>query len=209
MCMIVATDDRLDVFDYFSDENAVIVYERELPGGLFFEVFEGMNYHKYFTNGLRNSVPHWCWHICFFIKQIGEEPCDAAYAFALEHEIDYSFRSELILEACRHLECTRVDPLVYSKSVRIGHESNQREFTTELEIFEGEEPVDAIHNFIIDNALNDYESSKDILLSDACEYVECTRTEAGELFRMELIICKFSDVHNILFLQRYGRNELI
>lgn len=60
MCMIVATDDRLDVFDYFSDENAVIVYERELPGGLFFEVFEGMNYHKYFTNGLRNSVPHWC-----------------------------------------------------------------------------------------------------------------------------------------------------
>jgi len=93
--------------------------------------------------------------------------------------------------------------------VRIGHESDQREFTKELEIFEGEEPVDAIHNFIIDHALNDYESSKDIILSDACEYLECTRTEAGELIRMELIICKFSDVHNILFLQRYGRNKLI
>jgi len=56
--MIVAADDRLDVFDYFSDENAVIVYERELPGGLFFEVFEGKNYHKYFTDGFRNYVPH-------------------------------------------------------------------------------------------------------------------------------------------------------
>ena len=102
-----------------------------------------------------------------------DEPVDAIYAFGLKHKLDFNTRSILVNEICGHILCSRRIPIIWKSSVSKGDE-----IIAFFEILEGKEPVDAAHEFTTKHNLGT--GYRNAILSEACEYIVCSRVEPGE-----------------------------
>ena len=115
---------------------------------------------------------------------LGEEPCDAAYVFSLEHNINDEQRHQLTKDACAKIKCYRSKPLLDDVYIRT---QNGDDFRL-LEIYEGDEPADVVYTFARQHGLD--EDFRAQVLSEACQYTPCTRHKAGKCF----VFCKILKV---------------
>ena len=66
------------------------------------------------------------------------EPVDAAHAFVTQHGLSIGYRNAILKEACDNVECNRIRPVVWIKSVNIDNR------LMKIELLEGEEVADVI-----------------------------------------------------------------
>ena len=107
----------------------------------------------------------------------GDEPIDAIHNFATKHGLSVDYREGILQMCCEVLECERVTPQVYSKTINNEH----GEIIGDLKVFEGDELVDNVVRFLIDNAMSaDIVQMKNYFFDDACgRYgIVCTRNVA-------------------------------
>lgn len=105
----------------------------------------------------------------------GEEPADAAYLFALDYDITDEYRHQMVIDACKRVTCMRTVPLLFDSLVTL---EESRDPVGTIEIYEGDEPADVAYEFAQKYGLSyGYQNA---ILSEACDYVECTRLEASK-----------------------------
>lgn len=100
-----------------------------------------------------------------------EEPADVIFRFGMEHGLAYDHRRSILASVCtsKRVKCTRESALIFSRRIH----DDQKE--AELRIFEHEEPVDAIHQFMIQNKFD--LSVRNTLLQSVCQELTCQRTQ--------------------------------
>lgn len=100
------------------------------------------------------------------------EPVDIAEEFVATHGLGRVVRDDIVHQACEVVSCTRVNPLIWKKSVFI--DSNEK---ITVEVIEGQEPADAI--FALLYPYNVPRSQRQILMEEAKkENVPYTREDA-------------------------------
>ena len=103
-----------------------------------------------------------------------EEPVDVIaehfYSQGIESYEDRKFYQDAVLRiACEEVYCRRTRAMVWSERV----ESEDGVEVGEVEVLEGDEPVDAIHKFVVENGLTmEY---RDLILQMCCEAIDCER----------------------------------
>ncbi len=99
-----------------------------------------------------------------------EEPVDAVYSFSKKHGLSREHRSILLNNLCRTLLCSRTQAKIWSTVV-----NKNKSYLATFELYEGIEPVDAAHDFILQyNLTLGYRYA---ILKEACEVVECSRLQ--------------------------------
>jgi len=73
----------------------------------------------------------------------GIEPVDAAQEFIHKYNLTLGYRHAILEQACKLVECTRLKPMVWEKSINIGNEIVQ------MTLLEGEELADKIFEIMI------------------------------------------------------------
>lgn len=109
----------------------------------------------------------------------GDEPVDAVDAFVHSISVDVGnravFRQNILEVICKSIECTRSTPVVFRKLIK--DESGKDNGS--IEIYEGEEVIDAVVRFIRKSKMSlDEISLKNYMLQEACKSsyrVKCTR----------------------------------
>ncbi|GMI07595.1 hypothetical protein TrVE_jg3201 [Triparma verrucosa] len=107
----------------------------------------------------------------------GVEPIDAIAHFCSHFQLSVDYRAAILEACCEEVECTRVSPRVYQQ--RINDESGN--LIGNVEILEGEEVVDAVVKFVIDNQVTlDIIALKNHFFQTACDIpgTVCTRNKA-------------------------------
>jgi len=109
----------------------------------------------------------------------GDEPVDAVDAFVHSIAVDVGdrevFRQNILQVICKSIECTRSTPVVFRKLIKdeTGKDNGS------IEIYEGEEVIDAVVRFIRKSKMSlDEISLKNYMLQEACKTgyrVKCTR----------------------------------
>jgi len=108
------------------------------------------------------------------------EPVDAVDAFVQNISVDLGnstvFRNNILQVVCETLECTRTTPVVFRMLVKT---EDGKELLDSIDIYEGEEVIDAVDRFISQSNLGlDELTLKNYMLQEACkdEYrVKCTK----------------------------------
>ena len=109
------------------------------------------------------------------------EPVDAVDAFVQNISVDVGddstvFRNNILEVVCKTLECTRTTPVVFRMLVK---DENNEKVLDSIDIYEGEEVIDAVDRFISKSNLGlDEVTLKNYMLQEACkdEYrVKCTK----------------------------------
>ena len=108
-------------------------------------------------------------------------PVDAVDAFvqniSVDDVVDAVFRQNILDVVCESLQCSRSTPVVFRMLVK--DEEDDKKVLDSIDIFEGEEVVDAVDRFIRKSKLSlDEVSLKNYMLQEACkdEYrVKCTK----------------------------------
>ena len=101
------------------------------------------------------------------------EPADAAHDFVTAHNLPLGYRNALLVEACAVAECTRTEPIVWRKTIRLtspdpdANDTNEQE-EVEITLLEGEEVADVIFN-----ALRPYHVSRE----DRLKVMEAAKRE--------------------------------
>jgi len=111
---------------------------------------------------------------------LGDEPVDAVDAFVQNISVDIGnstvFRNNILQVVCETLECTRTTPVVFRMLVKT---EDGKELLDSIDIYEGEEVIDAVDRFISKSNLGlDEVTLKNYMLQEACkdEYrVKCTK----------------------------------
>ena len=111
---------------------------------------------------------------------LGDEPVDAVDAFVQNISVDLGdevvFRNNILEVVCKSLECTRTTPVVFRMLVKT---EDGKELLDSIDIYEGEEVIDAVDRFISRSNLGlDEVTLKNYMLQEACkdEYrVKCTK----------------------------------
>jgi len=104
-----------------------------------------------------------------------EEPVDAIASFLVEeagledYEDRIAAQNQILELACEEVLCSRSRALVWSSPV----ENEDGVYVGDVEVLEGDEPVDVIHNFVaVNELLLDY---REAILEACCEQVSCSR----------------------------------
>lgn len=105
---------------------------------------------------------------------VDQEPADAVFAFARQHGLDSTQQHRVLDGICESLTCTRRKALLWSVPVDINSEAIQQ-----FDLYEGVEPADAVHQFIVHHDLP--ETFHEVIMSRACAAVECKRLEPGTI----------------------------
>ena len=101
------------------------------------------------------------------------EPADAAHDFVTAHNLPLGYRHALLVEACAVAECTRTEPIVWRKTIRLtspdpdANDTDEQE-EVEITLLEGEEVADVIFN-----ALRPYHVSRE----DRLKVMEAAKRE--------------------------------
>jgi len=103
----------------------------------------------------------------------GEEPVDILYSFSLKHGLDEDQRSMLQTAICSSVNCIRSKAIVW-KTLVVHDGENVGDFV----LLEDEEPVDAAHEFVLENNLTI--GYRHAILIEACAVVDCLRLEPGK-----------------------------
>lgn len=74
-----------------------------------------------------------------------DEPADVVLAFSRLHNLNQAARRRILMSLCAQasISCTREDPVVFRENIQI-----EENMVRTLVIYEREEPIDAIYNFI-------------------------------------------------------------
>lgn len=118
----------------------------------------------------------------------GEEPTDAIYQYAQMRNLTLRQRKRLLHQVCneprRRPNCTRAEPML----IQIPVWETQEKKMGDLEILEGQEPVDMVYAFLEKHDLFQTEPLNTTLLQVVCNStrVKCTRTRPRRiLFSMQ------------------------
>lgn len=109
-----------------------------------------------------------------------QEPVDAIDAFCQSNSLSMQYREHLLSAACEELNCTRLIPVVYRKQIN----GENGEELGAVEVFDGEEVIDAVTRFIRSGNLlalgMDEIQLKNYFFREACNHrrVKCTRNVA-------------------------------
>ena len=107
-----------------------------------------------------------------------ENPVDAIHNFCQMYGIDDQGKDTLIEEASKSplLSFSREPVVLWNQEVQLENDIS----LGKVQIFEGDEPVDAIHNFLVDKDLdaNQMKHVQNVLLAHACEVIFCRRKKA-------------------------------
>lgn len=100
-----------------------------------------------------------------------EEPADALFIFAKKHNLDDRQRNDILNHICRSLTCSRKRALMWGAPV----DSNNKR--SHFELYEGDEPADAVHQFMMQHGLP--ENFRSAMMNRVCSSVECKRADPG------------------------------
>lgn len=100
----------------------------------------------------------------------GKEPIDAVYHFLKNHNLDQNYRTILMNDICKRMNCNRSKAKLWSTPV-----NKENKFIGTFDLYEGMEPVDAAHEFVISHNLT--VGYRHAILEQACSVTECNRLQ--------------------------------
>eukprot|EP00804_Cyclotella_cryptica_P003374 CCRYP_012857-RA/>CCRYP_012857-RA protein AED:0.11 eAED:0.11 QI:321/1/0.5/1/1/0.5/2/0/258 len=105
----------------------------------------------------------------------GEEAADAVHEFVSRHKLADEFRAAIMKKACAVVECKRLEPVIYTKTVN----NEQGKQLGILTILKGVEPIDAIDQFVqsIGIEASDRNATRNQLFNLVCSSIECNRSK--------------------------------
>ena len=111
-----------------------------------------------------------------------DEPADVVYAFGQQHNLDEAQRSGLLESLCSNsrIACNRRDAIIFETNVTVVNDGSSGDSviastSKRFVVMEGQEPADAAHAFV--TAYNLTIGYRNAILSEACQFVACTRAE--------------------------------
>lgn len=125
-----------------------------------------------------------------------QEPVDAVYEFGIKYGLTREQRYNVLVSVCnsKKITCKRDSPLVFSQDILDEH----KEVAGTLEVLEHEEPVDAIHQFVVSKQLPF--SAREQLMKVVCNKLMCQRKEAV-VFQQNFVLEDGVNLGNLVVLE--------
>jgi hypothetical protein len=113
----------------------------------------------------------------------GDEPIDVVHRYCVDHKLPRDTRTQIMNHLCSNMKlngvvCSRSTPKVFSQSFTFNIKpSNEKRTLDRLDVFEDQEPIDAIHAYCKTYGLE--RSRRDQIMKHVCRKkgVVCTRTQ--------------------------------